>query len=366
MKRMIFNTSLRSFFRELGKIFAYILCALLLYILSSHLGFVTVVRASEITTNVNYVRSGVINVPYEQKFDNSWIYKDFSSTLGITRQEFQINFTDILETDDVDFIEFTMLTSEPTQTELESDTKGRYCNKYSSEFSGYVEGNIPTYDYTCQSYYEYKSGEVTTIVNNDYKLSNFNIYVITTDDQYLSCTITSTGKIQCPTNRKKLKSLVTHFIFKTNHIAHMRYAINIDYNLYTNANTDIKNSVDNVKDTINNDDVTGSSNTAGGFFDDFDEGDTGSLMNLVKLPLKFLNKLNNACTPIQVNTGYLDTFTIPCLSSYLYNVSGFAPIFNIVALVINGIIMYGCIKSIIETVQKLKDPNNDEVEVMDL
>lgn len=366
MKKMIFNTSLRSFFRELGKIFAYILCALLLYILSSHLGFVTIVNASEITTNVNYVRSGVINVPYDQKFDNSWIYKDFNSTTSLSRQEFQINFTDVLETNDVDVIEFTMLTSEPTTTELSNPLKGRYCNKYSSFFSGYVEGNIPTFDYECQSYSEYNSGETFTIVNNDYKLSNFNIYVITTDNQYLSCTITSTGKIQCPTNRKNLKSIVTHFIFKTNHLAHMRYAINIDYNLYINANGEIKKSVDDVKNTIDDDDVTSSSNTAGGFFDDFDDGDTGSLMNLVKLPLKFLNKLNNACTPIQVNTGYLDKFTIPCLSSYLYNVSGFAPIFNIVALVINGIIMYGCIKSIIETVQKLKDPNNDEVEVMDL
>lgn len=140
-----------------------------------------------------------------------------------------------------------------------------------------------------------------------------------------------------------------------------------------NSNGNVVEAVDKVteetkktNDTINNSDTTGANSDANSFFNNFDSGDTGSLMNLVKLPLKFLNNLTKSCAPIELNTGYMGKITLPCLSSYLYNVSGFAPIFNIVSLVINGAIAYGCIKSIIECVHKLKNPDNDEIEVLDL
>lgn len=375
--KKVFNWTFGAFFRTIGRIFGYLCIGILFLVIGSKLdlklplNLFMKVNAAEVTTNVSYARSGVINVPYEQKFDNSWIYKDFSSTTGITRQQFQINFTDILESDDVDYIEFTMLTSEPTQTELTSDSKGRYCNKYSSEFSGYVEGNIPTYDYTCQSYYEYKSGEVTTIVNNDYKLTNFNIYVITTDDQYLSCTITSTGKVQCPTNRKKLKSIVTHFIFKTNHIAHMRYAINIDYNLYIDSNSRVQGSVDNIKDStndikdsINNDNVDDSSGTASGFFNDFSDNGHG-LSGIVTAPLNAVNAmLSTTCTAPSA-TYKNKTFSLPC-GDILWNQEGASNFKNILNLFYGGIICFGILKSLFKDVNDLKNPDNDKVEVVDL
>lgn len=366
MIKKVFNWTFGAFFRTLGRIIAFLVVGGAIALIMAKLGLFDFmeVKAAEITTNVNYVRSGVINVPYEQKFDNSWIYKDFTSTTALTRQEFQINFTDILETNDVDFIEFTMLTSEPTQTELTSDSKGRYCNKYSSEFGGYVEGNIPTFDYTCQSYYEYNSGEVTTIVNNDYKLSNFNIYVVTTDNQYLSCTITSTGKIQCPTNRKNLKSLVTHFIFKTNHIAHMRYAINIDYNLYINSNSEIKKSVDNVKDSINDDNVESSSSAASGFFNDFSDNGHG-LSGIVTAPLNAVNAmLTTTCTAPSA-TYKNKTFSLPC-GDILWNQEGASNFKNILNLFYGGIICFGLLKSLFKDVNDLKNPDNDKVEVVDL
>lgn len=133
-----------------------------------------------------------------------------------------------------------------------------------------------------------------------------------------------------------------------------------------NNDSDVKSAVSDIQTTINSDDVEESSSSATEFFNNFDSGDTGSLMNLVSLPLKFISNLNNACTPISLNTGYLGTINLPCLSSYLYNNSDFAGLFNIISLVLNGVIMYGCIKSIINCVSKLKNPDNDEVEVMDL
>lgn len=139
------------------------------------------------------------------------------------------------------------------------------------------------------------------------------------------------------------------------------------------SNNNVTDAVNNVTDAVNNanknitdSDISGAKNDSDSFFNNFDSGDTGSLMNLVKLPLKFLNNLNNKCTSITFNTGYLGNITLPCLSTTLYNQNGLAPIINIGSLILNGSIMYGCIKSIIDCVNNLKNPDNDEVEVIDL
>jgi hypothetical protein len=132
------------------------------------------------------------------------------------------------------------------------------------------------------------------------------------------------------------------------------------------ATDEIKEEAKKTNDTLTDDDISGSNSQTSGFFDNFESGDTGSLMKIVKLPLKFLNSLNNTCQPIVINTGKMGNITIPCLSTSLYNINGIGQITNIVSLVLNGVICYGCIKSIVTTVEKLKNPNDDEIEVVDL
>lgn len=132
------------------------------------------------------------------------------------------------------------------------------------------------------------------------------------------------------------------------------------------ATDEIKQEAKKTNDTLNNSDISDSNSQTSGFFNDFDTGDTGSLMNIVKLPLKFLDSLNSQCSPITINTGYLGNITIPCLSSSLYSTNGIQQIINIARLVLNATICYGCIKSIVSCVEKLKNPNDDEVEVIDL
>lgn len=132
------------------------------------------------------------------------------------------------------------------------------------------------------------------------------------------------------------------------------------------ATNEVKQEIKSTNDTLNNADTSGAQNDVDSFFNGFDEGDTGSLMNLVKLPLKFLNSLNNSCQAIELDTGFIGKFRLECLSSTLYNQSGFSGLFNIIKLILNGAIMYGCIRKIISVVQKLKNPDDDEIEVMDL
>lgn len=132
------------------------------------------------------------------------------------------------------------------------------------------------------------------------------------------------------------------------------------------ATNEVKQEIKSTNDTLNNADTSGAQSDADSFFNGFDEGDTGSLMNLVKLPLKFLNSLNNSCQAIELDTGFIGKYRLECLSTTLYNQSGFSGLFNIIKLILNGVVMYGCIRKIISVVQKLKNPDDDEIEVMDL
>lgn len=126
-----------------------------------------------------------------------------------------------------------------------------------------------------------------------------------------------------------------------------------------------KEATEDINDSINNSNTEGGQTQANDFFNNFDGGQTGSLMDLVSLPLDFLDSLNNTCSPITLTLPFINqTFELPCLRSSL--TSAFGGIVSIIVLVINALLCYRLIKGFIDIIHNLKDPNNDEIEVMDL
>lgn len=118
-------------------------------------------------------------------------------------------------------------------------------------------------------------------------------------------------------------------------------------------------------DTLKDSNTDGGQTQANDFFNNFDSGQTGTLMDLVSLPLEFLDSLNNTCSPITLTLPFINqTFELPCLRASL--TSAFGGIVSIIVLVINALICYRLIKGFIDIIHNLKDPNNDEIEVMDL
>lgn len=147
-----------------------------------------------------------------------------------------------------------------------------------------------------------------------------------------------------------------------------QYLQNYIYTALNNQSQAINNNtqaVNDVNDSINNSNTQGGQTQANDFFNNFDGGQTGSLMDLVSLPLEFLDSLNNACSPISITIPFINqTFQLPCLRSTLTSV--FGGLVSIIVLVINAILCYRLIKGFIDIIHDLKDPNNDEIEVMDL
>lgn len=137
-------------------------------------------------------------------------------------------------------------------------------------------------------------------------------------------------------------------------------------NEQTEVNKDIKNNTKETNDLIKNDNVDESNTTISNFFNNFNSGNNGGLTDIISLPLDFLSSLNNTCQPISVSIPYFNTnFTIPCLST-IYSQVIDSSLLNLIRLIINGLIMYRCIGSLVIFINELRDPNNSDLEVMDL
>lgn len=136
---------------------------------------------------------------------------------------------------------------------------------------------------------------------------------------------------------------------------------------------DVKNSINEVKkqandinNSINNDDVNDSQNKINGFFNDFSSGDDKGLQDIITMPLKYVNDLGKSCKPVNLPLGKLGNVDLPCLSTSVYKISWLSGIIRVISVIINGLISYKVVKSLLLFIHDLRDPDNDKVEVLDL
>lgn len=118
-------------------------------------------------------------------------------------------------------------------------------------------------------------------------------------------------------------------------------------------------------DTIKDNDVSESESQAGGFFNDFDDNDFG-LSDIITMPLSFIQGLaNNSCSNLNLPLPFVDkNATLPCMTSiYQQHFGAFLTIYQIIT---TGFISYWVCINVFRLVKNFKDPNNDEVEVLDL
>lgn len=131
-----------------------------------------------------------------------------------------------------------------------------------------------------------------------------------------------------------------------------------------NALDNTKTNTEDIKNSLNSDDVDDSSNTASGFFSDFSDNGHG-LSGIVTAPLNAVNAmLTTTCTAPSA-TYKNKTFSLPC-GDILWNQEGASNFKNILNLFYGGIICFGLLKSLFKDVNDLKNPDNDKVEVVDL
>lgn len=130
----------------------------------------------------------------------------------------------------------------------------------------------------------------------------------------------------------------------------------------TNA---LNDKVNKTNELLEDDNVDGAQSSANDFFTNFDNKDYG-LSDIVSMPLTFINKMTSAtCAPLKVPLPFVDTdLTLPCM--YDIYQKHFGSILSIYQTITFGMIAYFICLDIFRMVKNFRDPDKDNIEVLDL
>lgn len=130
---------------------------------------------------------------------------------------------------------------------------------------------------------------------------------------------------------------------------------------------DVNSSIKDTQDTIKDSNVDDSTSTAGGFFNDFTT-DMHGLTSIITAPLNLISSLtSSSCTPLSLQIPFLEsnnTLNLPCMSS-IYN-EYFGSFLTVYQTITFGLIAYWVCVRFFAMVKDFKNPDKDEIEVMDL
>lgn len=141
---------------------------------------------------------------------------------------------------------------------------------------------------------------------------------------------------------------------------------------YNSSDTSIINSIkaeteaiNRTNETISSTDTDGAESTANGFFDNFENNDHG-LSSIITIPLSIISSISSAtCSPLSVPLPFVNqNVTLPCMYS-IYS-QFFGSFLSIYQTITFGIIAYWVCVNIYRMVKNFKNPDNDEIEVLDL
>nr|CRY95295.1 hypothetical protein [uncultured prokaryote] len=127
---------------------------------------------------------------------------------------------------------------------------------------------------------------------------------------------------------------------------------------------DINNSINDINNSLNNSDVSGAGDTAGGFFNNFTT-DTHGLTAIITAPLNTIKSLlNTSCETLALPLPFVSkTIELPCMATVY---GQFQPFYGLYQVITYGFIAYWVCVRLFNLVKDFKNPEHDEVEVMDL
>lgn len=136
-------------------------------------------------------------------------------------------------------------------------------------------------------------------------------------------------------------------------------------NEINNNINDVKNGVSDINSSLNNSDTTDASNDANNFFNNFTT-ELHGLTGIITVPLNAINSLTNkTCSPLVLPLPFVDKdLTLPCMRSiYDEHFGDFMTLYDTITF---GIVSYWVCVRIFSLVKDFKNPEHDEIEVVDL
>ena len=123
--------------------------------------------------------------------------------------------------------------------------------------------------------------------------------------------------------------------------------------------------LDTLNDNITNSDSSGATNDASGFFEGFTT-DTFGLTSIITAPLNLIKSITSStCTPLTLSMPFINqNVTIPCMTQIYRNY--FGTFLTVYQLITFGLVSYWVCVHVFRMVKDFKNPEHDEIEVVDL
>ncbi len=121
--------------------------------------------------------------------------------------------------------------------------------------------------------------------------------------------------------------------------------------------------LDGINDSLTDDNID--TEGANSFFDSFSDTDHGGLSGVITAPLRFVNKITATCEPIHFKMWNKD-ISLPCGDTLFWGKNEVKPLRDVWNLLFGGGFLYMLMLKLYRTVQNLKNPDDDRIEMMDL
>ena len=133
---------------------------------------------------------------------------------------------------------------------------------------------------------------------------------------------------------------------------------NFDFT-YKDSNGDIQNG------QVQSEDLSQDSPLLGNIFEDF-SSNTFGLTSIITAPLSLIQSLSStSCTPLNLPLPFVGgTLTLPCMYDFYSNTFGI--LFTLYQTITFGIVAYWVMVRIFNMIKDFKNPDHDEIEVVDL
>ena len=212
----------------------------------------------------------------------------------------------------------------------------------------------------------YASASAFTAITANLNTSSSVSFTLT--DEQISLLSSSTGNYPYLRFYRRSGNSLDFTTVTISNIALSNY--NVAYDKYgteicTNKLDEQTGAINNLNDSLNNSDSSGATSEASEFFSGFTT-DTFGLTSIITAPLNLIGSITSStCTPLGLPLPYVNkTLELPCMSS-IYS-QYFGSFFTLYQTITFGIIAYWVCVRIFNLVKDFKNPDHDEIEVLDL
>ena len=272
---------------------------------------------------------------------------------------------------DFDFVK-TDANAQYLYTSIVLCSDSTYSSSYATDPSEITNIQINNTNYSCTySNSPYTGGKVVIINFLAYSSGANSIVIYQNDDasiQLIDFAVDSSSYVN-PMNYSSQTAINqnSNIINQNTQIINQNDTIINNQNGIKNNTDDIKNTTEDIKGALNDDSIDTSQSDS--FFDGFNNEDN-LLTSVVLFPIQILNNVDATCTPLSLpfesDKMKASDYSLPCGDTLFWNKPKVAEFKKFWNFIVGAPIIYGCLLWSFKTIQKLKNPFDNEVEMIEL